>query len=397
MTTTRPEIAERLRAVRESLGFTQAEVAKALGVHRPTISEIEAGRRAVTSEELYRLAKLYAVSVGQLLGDPAPGESEVLRVLFRKDGLETPAERVAVRRFIERCRATRELEEQLGVGKPADARPAYVAPAPQTKWDAIRQGERIAKDERRRLDQGGQPVRNPLALLERQGVVIGPIGGMGPEVALDGVFFESDEVGACVGVNPQRDEVTGFRTSFTAAHEYAHWLLRDVRVEEFTFEARTEDLREVRANAFAAAFLMPEDGLRAYFEMAGLLSGDQLPQLSPGDIVRAMDYFGVSRPALLYRLQNCRLLSEEKATELRDATFPVLATFQKLGLRLPTPKQVEGRLPSLATEAWRRGLISTGRAADILGMDVGDFRDLMQLLGETQEAEAPLVGAAAKQ
>lgn len=43
-------------------------------MHRPTISEIEAGRRRVTAEELKTFAELYAVSVEWLTGSDEGAE-----------------------------------------------------------------------------------------------------------------------------------------------------------------------------------------------------------------------------------------------------------------------------------------------------------------------------------
>jgi transcriptional regulator with XRE-family HTH domain len=60
---TREQIAIRLRAARESAGLSQGQVAKLLDYHRPTISEIEAGRRKVSGEELTKFASLYSVTV----------------------------------------------------------------------------------------------------------------------------------------------------------------------------------------------------------------------------------------------------------------------------------------------------------------------------------------------
>jgi transcriptional regulator with XRE-family HTH domain len=62
----RAAIAARLRAAREQAGLSQGQAAKLLGVQRPTLSEIEAGRRRVTAEEIARLAGIYAVSVSWL-------------------------------------------------------------------------------------------------------------------------------------------------------------------------------------------------------------------------------------------------------------------------------------------------------------------------------------------
>ena len=60
------DVAKRLRLAREQAGLSQGQVAKVLGMHRPTISEIEAGRRKVSADELTTFAKTYAVSVAWL-------------------------------------------------------------------------------------------------------------------------------------------------------------------------------------------------------------------------------------------------------------------------------------------------------------------------------------------
>jgi transcriptional regulator with XRE-family HTH domain len=57
----REEIAGRLRMARETVGLSQGQVAKRLNMHRPTISEIEAGRRRVSAEEIAILAGLYGI------------------------------------------------------------------------------------------------------------------------------------------------------------------------------------------------------------------------------------------------------------------------------------------------------------------------------------------------
>ena len=61
-------IAERLRLAREQAGLSQGQVARMVGKHRPTISEIEAGRRRVSAEEVGVFADIYEVSASWLLG-----------------------------------------------------------------------------------------------------------------------------------------------------------------------------------------------------------------------------------------------------------------------------------------------------------------------------------------
>lgn len=62
-------IPARLRAARESAGLSQGQVAKLMNMHRPTISEIEAGNRRISAGELAKLADLYDTKVTWLLGE----------------------------------------------------------------------------------------------------------------------------------------------------------------------------------------------------------------------------------------------------------------------------------------------------------------------------------------
>lgn len=64
----RDSIADRLRLAREMAGLSQAQVARMLRMHRPTITEMEAGRRKVSVDEVRKLAELYEVDVAWLAG-----------------------------------------------------------------------------------------------------------------------------------------------------------------------------------------------------------------------------------------------------------------------------------------------------------------------------------------
>ncbi len=65
----RSAIAERLREARKAAGLSQGQIAKLLQMHRPTVSEIEAGNRRVSAEELVKFAETYDVTVSWLLGE----------------------------------------------------------------------------------------------------------------------------------------------------------------------------------------------------------------------------------------------------------------------------------------------------------------------------------------
>lgn len=65
----RAQIAKRLKEARKLAGLSQGHVAMMLGLHRPSVTEMEAGNRRVSADELSQLAEIYDVSVSWLLGD----------------------------------------------------------------------------------------------------------------------------------------------------------------------------------------------------------------------------------------------------------------------------------------------------------------------------------------
>lgn len=65
---TQPEaIGQRLRWAREQAGLSQGQVARMLEYHRPTISQIEAGKRIVRPDEIERFAEIYGVREAWIL------------------------------------------------------------------------------------------------------------------------------------------------------------------------------------------------------------------------------------------------------------------------------------------------------------------------------------------
>ncbi|SRR5579884_3497083 len=62
-------IASRIREARKAAGLSQGQVARLLGLQRPSVSEMEAGNRRVSGDEVARLAELFDVSPNWLLGE----------------------------------------------------------------------------------------------------------------------------------------------------------------------------------------------------------------------------------------------------------------------------------------------------------------------------------------
>jgi Zn-dependent peptidase ImmA (M78 family) len=149
---------------------------------------------------------------------------------------------------------------------------------------------------------------------------------------------------------------------FTAAHELAHHLLRDPR--EIVVDGDLYDgsnPMEKRANAFAAALLMPADGLR------DVIADRPIDETMLAGLMR---HFGVSFSALLYRLASSSvgLLSKEA----RDAWLqkPVSAVLRAANDPAPEEltdpdeaRRIPARLWRAAQGGYQSGRVGIGTLA----------------------------------
>lgn len=104
-------IARRLREARTLAGLSQGQVAKMLGMHRPTISEIEAANRNVSATELARFAEIYDVSIAWLSGEGEESlspDDERLQLAFRELKKLKPADLEKLMRALAALRGSEE-------------------------------------------------------------------------------------------------------------------------------------------------------------------------------------------------------------------------------------------------------------------------------------------------
>lgn len=69
-------IAARLKMARKMAGLSQNQIAKIIGLKRPAISEVEAGRRNVSAEEIAVFAETYDVDISWLLNMKSSSKDE---------------------------------------------------------------------------------------------------------------------------------------------------------------------------------------------------------------------------------------------------------------------------------------------------------------------------------
>lgn len=390
MTVTRAELARRLRVAREASGLNQEDVAQYLGVSRPTIAQIELGNRAVTSLELDRLAHLYGRDVKEFLAAEFRPE-DALVVLFRsQEGLADPVKALEpLRKCLDLGREITNLERLIGIDREGAALPEYARPVPRTRWDAIQHGERTAVAERRRLGLGSAPLPNVAELLESQGVRTAQV-SLPSDVS--GLTVVAPDVGALVVANLDHPFA---RRRFSFAHEYCHALLDSARKAAISRGQERDSVLEVRANAFAAAFLMPAEGVHDFVE--GLAKGrpsrlraevfDEEEALraegrpEPGsqsiqiyDLVLLAHHFNVSRISALYRLKNLKLVNQTEFGALleQEESGAGRAVAEFFELRGPDPEEARReflrRFLALGLEAFRRSEISRRKLVELAAM-----------------------------
>jgi Zn-dependent peptidase ImmA (M78 family) len=389
-------------------------VARRLGISRPTVAQIELGNRAVTTIELDKLAYLFGRDIQEFLAEDFE-EEDALAVLFRAEPEIAHHEDVAdrLRSCIALGREVTNLEVLLGIDRELAGAVSYQVSAPRSRWDAIQQGERAAEQERRRLGLGWAPCPPLPELLETQGVRTGVVDL--PE-EISGITISNQRVGLFIVANRQHAPA---RRRFSFAHEYAH-VLFDRRLKGIVTRASDRDeLIEVRANAFAAAFLMPQEGIRQFvnalgkgqpsraiaqvFDEAGAVQAEG--RAAPGsqdlqlyDLVHIAHYFGVSRLAALFRLRNLKFLTQAEFDQLKAADDAGFGSELARLLNLPDAESEDDRdnfrhrVLGLALEAQRREIISPARLAGIaalLGMQKEEISHLLLRFGVDGDANAP--------
>lgn len=395
------ELGRRIRQAREACGMTQEEVAERLGVSRPSVAQTELGNRAVSSLELDKLAYLFARDIREFLADEF-AEDDVVRALFRSHR-EASAEgfKDALRDCIALGKELTQLEALLGLDRALSAVVAYRFPAPRSKWDAIQAGAQVAKEERRRFGIGCSPARDLVHLLEGQGVRTGLV-DLPDEIS--GLMISDSRTGLFV-VNNQSHGAE--RQRFSWCHEYAHVLLDRDSVGLISVTTDRGNLVEVRANSFAANFLMPEEGVvqflgalgkgapsRVYaevFDEAGVLPVDS--RTEPGtqeiqlyDVVQLAHYFCVSVQSAFYRLRNLRLITESELDRLKaqDEQGDSKEIARLLGLAESEAAEYGAefnrRFLGLALEALRREKISKAKFLELARMVRVQEKDAKSLL-----------------
>lgn len=357
---------ERLAEARRARRLTQQQAAEEVGVARTTLTAMEKGDRRPRPAELLRLAQLYGRRVGDLVRpSPAAGEPSFM-VQFRAS--RVPASEASnesrdadIGRFQELCRDYAELERLVGAPLPR----RYPDPYDVSGTSPDQAAEEVAAFERNRLGLGDGPIGDPWTLLETDvGLRIFAIPFESRRIA--GMFVYTEEYGGCIAVNADHPEE---RRRWTLLHDYAHFVTDRHRPDIAVLQGyRRVPEAERFADAFARFFLLPTVGLTRRFQ--ALRRAKDGP-VTPADLLALSHLFGVSVQALIWRLEELRLLPSGTWDKLRALGFKPAEARSLVGIAPMEPER--GVLPLryelLAVQAYDQERLSEGELARYLRTD----------------------------
>lgn len=363
-------LGDRLRTARG--GVSQRLIAEDLGVAREAISMWETGARAPSDEVLRRIAKLYGVSYGWLVGAEAGEAWSPEALMLRRAGTAlTSAERSVLLDWLTFLDRWAERLLDLGAGSTrGPRRPPKPLDGLGPVYDT-RRAPTLAARVRDHLGVGDGPLPDLYALLDAFGVLVYRSDGLphvGGAGVVSGAFVNHDALGYCVFVNVR---CSAGRQAFTLAHELAHALFH--YPERATVSLGGDRAQEERfANAFASHFLVPGKELRG---LAKRWIGGALDEYGA---VQLAAHFRVSYAMMLYRLLDEGLA--ERADVDVWKTYSPVALADRLGIPADpfchAPEGADGGLDRFPMSvrnavhlALRAGRVHVSQAADILGVE----------------------------
>lgn len=384
---------KRLSVARKRRGLTQDEVAKQLGVSRPTLIAVEKGTRFPRPDELLKLAELYGRSVHELVRPNAPAVElqPHLRAAINiamEDSVELDTTLDELERFAADYRS---LERLLNAPLLSTYPPEIAIPS---KGNVEEWAEDAAVHERVRLGLGDQPVLALRDLLEAE---VGlRIFYWGLPSSVSGLYAYSAESGPCLLVNRKHPPE---RRRATIAHEYGHFLTDRYKPGvNYLKGPQRKPVSERFVEAFAMAFLMPRSGVRRH--VAEIIRSTNDFQVA--DLCRLAELFFVSVQAMALRLEQLELISQGAYESLMERGFKPHTARAELSLQEHSDgdNAFPTRYLYLALRAYDEELITESQLARYLRTDrvearrfVAEWRERATGEQNGRVVELPLEGS----
>lgn len=393
----RGAIEESLRGRREELGLTVESVARAAHLPRNAVTTAETNAYDLPIQSLESIAFALGLDESRLAFHPTSDADQSLAVRLRtlqnqaSDSLEVGLSAGAVLTLAEAVSIVRvqcQLQESLGIPSRLDEFVPYGNYGSRgiPAWYV---GYNLANETREILGIGNSPIESMRRLVEET-LGIPVVQARLPESISGATVAVKTSVGRefrGIVLNTLGQNANVWVRRATLAHEIGHLLhdpedrLEKVRVDSYdgnerdpeeSFTYPSIDYVEQRANAFAVAFLAPNDAIR---QQVGVpIQGE--------DVAMVMRTYGISLTSAQFHISNAwykqypmpdsddipqtHPSDEQVAAENFSTDYFTLET---------TPIQRRGRFAGLVAAGYDVGLISEQTAAAYLQCDEDEFLD----------------------
>lgn len=362
-------LGQKIKKCRENLSFSLEEVASYSSIQPQRIIDIECGLIEPTGDEILILSDLFKEDYHYFISNEKLSASEKIEILYRKHGADfSKRDRIAVQEFIFLCESEKYVLQSLGENFNHFSPPHY-----NDVYKA--QGRETANLLRSHLKYKDNIAYENLFLDFRK-IGLHIFRRKLENSKISGMYINHPYAGKCILINYHEDV---FRQNFTLAHEVCHSLL-DTNIDyNVSYQKDGLDYRELRANEFASAFLIPE------------FIGKQLQNsiITEERILQLAIRLKVSIQALLIALKKYHIINdtqynqyikiripkhEKEDYELRGLSERIMHNKQKLleiGLSDYYVRNCH--------EAYLKNHISAGKLAEMLLVSNEDLVEILQL------------------
>ncbi|GGY73150.1 helix-turn-helix domain-containing protein [Marinobacter zhanjiangensis] len=343
---------DRLRRARALKNMSLQEVADQLGdISKQALSKYEQGRDAPNSTRLIQLADVLGVNPEYFFRSDSV---ELGEVDFRKHSAfgkkQQEAVKEQVREHLERYLAAESLFE---TGNKDKGFAQWQERFPVSNVDDI---EKAAEDLRQAWNLGTNPIANLTETLEENGI---KVVGIEAHEKFDGLCaLVNNGVDAVIVSNTTRP---GERQRFNLGHELGHLVMN------LPAEIHGTRDEESWCHRFAGAFLFPAKQVRDTF-------GSTRKRILLNEFLLAKEEWGISIQATLRRLFDLGIVQQRFYQD-------TIRQWSMRGFRKnePAPLEPENsyRLRQLVYRALAEGLVTSSRAAELLGTSLEEIENIM--------------------
>ena len=276
--------AYRLKNARLIRGITIKMLTKRLGVSKQMISKYESGKSVPDSPNLIALANILRVNVDYFF---RPSTVSLNEINFRKKNKTSKKKIDSIKANIRN-----HIENYLTIEDILSINSEFINPLLEKQIASIKDTENAANHLRKIWNIGNAPIHNIILLLETKEIKVIEIDEQ-EEHSFDGFSSFVNRKYPAIVINKN---YTVERKRFTLFHELGHLLLN------IPSRFSKKEVEKI-CDRFAGAMLLPNDIFLKEI-------GSKRSKISLKELINFQKQFGISIPAIMYRLVALEIVSE---------------------------------------------------------------------------------------